>query len=157
MTNKGPPKSPPTLSNAYKQLTRNVGKIVVDELITSEKLWVKYEQSIIKNDSKFSKLQNSLALFFDEENLIRSKTRIDKHLKFNFDTKNPLILQNDSHFTKLVILRSHDKVFHCGLEATLSNLRLKYWVTKGRQIVKKVLKNCYLCKLVQGKFVSPVN
>ena len=41
------------------------GEIVVDELIECEKLWVKYEQTLLKTESKFKKLENSLALFYD--------------------------------------------------------------------------------------------
>ena len=80
---------------------------------------------------------------------------MDKHLKFVFDNKNPLLLRSNSYFTKLIILRSLEKVFHSGLEATLSNVRMRYWITKGRQTVKTVLKNCFICNLVQGKFIVP--
>lgn len=31
------------------------GEIVVEEMMSSEKLWVKYEQAILKTDSKFNK------------------------------------------------------------------------------------------------------
>ena len=51
---------------------------------------------------------------------------MDKHLKFVFDNKNPLLLRRNSYFTELIILRSQEKVFHSGLEATLSNVRMKY-------------------------------
>ena len=63
---------------------------------------------------------------------------------YKFETKSTLILRNSSYLMRLAILRSHDKVFHCGLESTLSNLQLKYWVTKRRQAFKKVLKNFFL-------------
>ena len=33
------------------------GEIVVEEMMSSEKLWVKYEQAILKTDSKFNKLK----------------------------------------------------------------------------------------------------
>lgn len=32
-------------------------EIVVEEMMSSEKLWVKYEQAILKTDSKFNKLK----------------------------------------------------------------------------------------------------
>ena len=80
---------------------------------------------------------------------------MDKHAKFVFDNKNPLLLRSNSYFTKLIILRSHEKVFHSGLEATLSNFRIKYSIIKGRQTVITVLKNCFTCNLVKGKFIVP--
>lgn len=61
---------------------------------------------------------------------------------------------SDSYFTKLVILRSHEKGFHSGLEATLSNARMKYWITDERQTANIVLKYCFMYK-VKGKFTVP--
>ena len=46
-------------------------------------------------------------------------------------------------------------MFHSGVESTLSNIRLYYWIIRGRSFVKSILKNCYLCKLVLGKPVMP--
>ena len=132
------------------------GELAVEELVVAEKLWVKYEQSIISTDKlKFEKLKNSLDLFYDDEKFVRSKTRMGKHLKLVFDNKNPLLLRSNSYFTKLIILRSHKKVFHSGLEATLSNVSMRYWITKERQTVKTVLKNCFMCNLARGKFIVP--
>ena len=68
---------------------------------------------------------------------------MDKHFKFVFDNKNPLLLRSNSYFTKLIILRSHEKVFHSGLEATLSNVRMKSWIIKGRQTVKTVFEKLF--------------
>ena len=80
---------------------------------------------------------------------------MDKDLKFVFDNKNPLLLRSNSYFTELIILSSREKVFHSGLEATLSNVIMKYWIIKGRQTVKTVLKNCFMCNLVKRKFSVP--
>ena len=58
--------------------------------------------------SKFNKLENSLALFYDEENVLHSNIRTDKHSELNFETKNLPFLRNSSDYTKMVILRSPD-------------------------------------------------
>ena len=44
----------------------------------------------------FEKLKDYLDLLYDDENYTRSKNRMDKHLKFAFDNKNPLLLRSDS-------------------------------------------------------------
>ena len=54
---------------------------------------------------------------------------------------------------KFIVLRPHENVLHSGLENSLANVRLNYWIIKGRQFVKKALKQCYVCKLIQGKFL----
>ena len=97
------------VSNLKKsvQKTEDVyGELAVEELVVAEKLWVKYEQSIISTDKlKFEKLKNSFDLFYDDKKFVRSKTRMGKHLKFVFDNKNPLLLRSNSYFAKLIILR----------------------------------------------------
>ena len=93
-------------------------------------MWMRYEQSIIsKEEEKFKKLTASLNLFYDNEQLVRLNTRL---------------LRQDSHFSKR---RSHEQMFYSGLESILSNVRLYFWIIRGRSFVKNILKNCYLCKL----------
>ena len=57
----------------------------------------------------------------------------------------PILLNRDSHLTKLIIWRSHVQTFHSGLKDTLNHVRQKYWVTRGRQTVKGVIKGCVIC------------
>ena len=78
---------------------------------------------------------------------------MNKHSKFVFDEKNPLLLRGNSYFKKLIILHSQENVFHSGLEPTLSNVRMEYWIMKGKQTVKTVLKNCFMSNSVKGKFI----
>ena len=46
-------------------------------------------------------------------------------------------------------------MFYIGVENILSNIRLYYWIIRGRFFVKSISKNCYLCKLVLGKPAMP--
>ena len=41
------------------------------------------------------------------------------------------------------------------VEATLSNVRMRYWITKGRQTVNAVLKNSFIFHFVKEKFIVP--
>ena len=71
------------LKRFVKKIEGVYGELVVEELVETEKLWLKYEQSIIStNKLKFEKLKNSLDLSYEDEKFVRSKTRMDKHLKF---------------------------------------------------------------------------
>ena len=54
-----------------------------------------------------------------------------------------------------MILYIHEKVCHAGVESTLNELRLKYWVIRGRQTVRKIINPCVVCKKVQGKVLRP--
>ena len=128
-----------------------IGEISTEEINFSQKLWIKYEQLFIVGSSKFDKVKNSLKLFYDENQILRLDTRISNYENFNFDKKFPVLLQSDSHFTKLIILKIHEQNLHCGVSSTLAIIRSNYWLIRGRQTVRKFLKGCVICKFVQGK------
>ena len=46
-------------------------------------------------------------------------------------------------------------MFRNGVERTLGNNRLYYWIIQGRSFVSIILKNCYLCKLFLGEPIMP--
>ena len=54
-----------------------------------------------------------------------------------------------------MILYTHDKVCRTGVESTLLELRLKYWIIKGRQTIRKIINPCVTCKKVQGQVLQP--
>ena len=94
-------------------------------------------------------MKNSLNLFIDSEDVIRCRSRIAEANQLAFNEKCPKLLRNDSKFTKLVALKYHHDVYHCGVQATLSNLQNNYWIVQGRQKVKSILTNCVVCKIIQ--------
>ena len=48
-------------------------------------------------------------------------------------------------------LQSHENVKHNGVRETLTELRSKFWIIKGRQAVKDVFFKCVICKKMLGK------
>ena len=52
-----------TKLNGQGQLRKEIS---VEEINESKHLWVRYDQSLYKNDSKFENIKNSLNLFVDE-------------------------------------------------------------------------------------------
>ena len=131
------------------------GDISTEEINSSKKLWIKHEQSFIINSGKFGKNKNSLKLFYDDENILRLNTRISNFENFNYDKKYPILLRSDSYFSKLVILKTHEDHLYCGVNSTLAFISSNYWIICGRQTIKKILKTCVICKIVQGKTVIP--
>ena len=147
------------LSNLKKKLNGlevRTGELELEEIEYAKFLWVKYEQSFIKNSENYGKLKNSLNLFIDENNVIRCRSRLIEAKQLDYYSKNPILLRNDSRFTELIILKFHQDVYHNGVETTLCNLRNIYWIIRGRQRVKSVIRKCVICKLIQGKTVAPV-
>ena len=71
-----------------------------------------------------------------------------------YDSKFPIILSSKSNFTKLVVNECHLSVGHNLCRDTLTQVRTKYWIPKGRQFVKKVLRECIICRRFESKPLS---
>ncbi|GBM72540.1 hypothetical protein AVEN_78430-1, partial [Araneus ventricosus] len=50
-----------------------------------------------------------------------------------------------------LVTREHERIGHCGVSATLTQLRKKYWIPKGRQLVKTMIRICLICKKYNAK------
>ena len=100
-------------------------------------------------------MKHSLRLLFDEEKLLRRRTRISSGETLNYGTRFPALLQRSSKFTKLIILHHHDKVYHCGVEAKLNHIRNFYWIVKVRKTVRSMLRKCFICNVIQKKVAIP--
>ena len=108
------------------------------------------------SDCNYEKLKHSLNLYEDENNILRLKSIFNSLKILNHNQKNPILLRSHSLFTDLLILKFHEKCCHSEVNATLNLLRTKFWIIRGRQTVKKYLKKCVTCKIVQGKtFKTP--
>ena len=132
-----------------KEGERVMGEILATEILASETLWVKNLQLSLKNSENFKKTSLSLGLFLDKDGLWRCGGRVGNST-LPYDTKHPMILPPDHYVTKLIIWKAHMKVFHNGVKETLIQLRSKFWIVKGRQIVKKHLNKCNTCRKLEG-------
>ena len=76
-------------------------------------------------------LKNEVSLnLFCDFNLLRSKTRMNNVHDIPFRKNEPVLLRNDSYFTKLIIENIHVDVHHGGVASTLTKLRSKFWLVK---------------------------
>ena len=65
----------------------------------------------------------------------------------------PTFLDKEEALTKLIVIDCHERVKHKGVNSTLTELRSSYmyWLVQGRQLVKKLLHNCVVCRIFQCK------
>ena len=91
------------------------------------------------------KLIRDLGLYEDEIGVIRSRGRL-ANTKLPYQTKYPMLLPNKSHLAKLVVIAVHEQTLHGGVQETLTTLRQWCWIPKGRQLVKKLVNKCTLCR-----------
>lgn len=57
----------------------------------------------------------------------------------------------DHHITWLIIRDCHHSVMHNGVRETLTELRSRFWLTKGRQVIRKQIYNCVVCRRHEGR------
>jgi hypothetical protein len=92
---------------------------------------------------------NKLDLFFDDDGLLRVGGRL-KNSDNHFEMNHPILLPKSSNVTIILIRESHRLVGHLGRNSVSANLRKKYWVINGNAAVKRVLRECIICKKLQG-------
>ncbi|GFS56019.1 integrase_H2C2 domain-containing protein [Trichonephila clavipes] len=83
--------------------------------------------------------------FLDSDELIRVGGRQQKS-KFSYLQNPPIILPAKHYFVNLMVRDSHEKVFYGGVSETLLEIRERFWLIRGRQTMKNILKKCLLCK-----------
>jgi len=64
--------------------------------------------------------------------------------------KNPIMILNNNHLAKLLILHHYQKSHHLEKSHTLAALQAGYWIVAGDWLAKEIIGKCYLCKKLKG-------
>ena len=115
----------------------------------AEEFWIKSSQAVLYKDAKFQVWKTQFGLYCDNE-IWRCGGRL-RNADLDVCAKHPILLPSSHHFTMLVIRQSHEKVLHGGVKETLTELHSRFWIVKGRSVVKKLLHKCVVCKTIDGK------
>ncbi|XP_055584687.1 uncharacterized protein LOC129737549 [Uranotaenia lowii] len=94
--------------------------------------------------------------FIDEKGLLRERGRIDAVKNVPYDTRHPIILPKNHPVTDLLILDYHEVYRHRNSETVVNELRQLYSIPKLRALVKKVSKNCQICRIRLARPRIPV-
>ena len=151
-----------------KESTGNLSnELTADELKNSETLWIKSVQAnAFVDELSFLNRKNSkstctppirvaqFGLFLSEDQTIRCKGRIS-NAPLPTSSKSPILLPAKHAFVKLTIKQTHDRVKHSGINATLTALRERYWVLRGRETVKRVIRHCVVCRRYEASPCKP--
>ena len=121
-----------------------------DVLFRAEGLWISASQRMLMKDKKFSQWKSQFGLFQDDVGIWRCAGRI-QNADVPFSTKHPILLSKDHHLTTLFVLRAHERVMHSGVKATLTELRARFWIPKGRSMVRRILHRCTVCRRFEGQ------
>ena len=132
---------------------RITGRLSRQELANAELDWVKSAQERLKQNEQLHRLTKQLNVV-EEVGVLRCRGRLCNS-ELEAEAKKPILLPRHHRLTEMIVVECHRKLHHSGVRATLSQVRTKFWVPKGRQIVKKLISKCVTCKKFEGKPYAP--
>ena len=122
-------------------------ELTASEVAAAEILWLKESQIPLKQHKDFSMWKKQFRLF--EVGVLRCKGRLE-NAEIPYTTRHPALLCKQHHVTLLIIQDAHKRVKHNGVKETLTEIRSRYWIVRGRQFVRKVLHKCIVCRKFEG-------
>ena len=135
----------------------NQGCLTVTEMNYAEKLIIKFAQYQVypeeistlkqgKNVLKSSPIKKLTPALKDGILVVAGRL---KHASISTETKYPMLLPHDHRISYLIVHECHNSA-HLGTEWTLRLIRDKYWITHARGLVKRIKRNCLVCKKLYG-------
>ena len=120
-----------------------------EDIQNAEKEWIKDAQVYLMGQSEYLKYKEQLGVVSNGEFLVcQGRMEFSDLVE---TAKKPILLPKGHKFTDFVISDCHERVHHCKEKSTLAELRTRFWVPKGRQYVKRVIRNCFICKRLEGR------
>lgn len=144
------------LRNRRKGRTENPSSnLQVSDLLSVERALVRYVQrqhfdldiegllkGSVSKQSRIRKLNPTI----DEDGFLVVRGRL-KHSSLPRSANQPRILPKDHSLSLLLAHEAHSSLaMHAGRETSTFRLREHYWVIGARTLMKKVIRNCFVCK-----------
>ena len=95
-------------------------------------------------------LKRQLNVIVDNENLLRCERKL-QHAPLPYDSKTPILLTAKHKLALLIVKNIRECYKHIGLKHTLTELRQRFWIVRGRNFVRGVLRKCLVCRRFEAK------
>ena len=92
----------------------------------------------------------SLTPFLDDEGVLRLGGRLSR-AKLPYDVLHPPILPGKHPLARMIIRAFHESMHHMGTEFVLAHVRQHFWITFGREAVKRIRNECVPCRRFRPK------
>ncbi|GFT29497.1 integrase catalytic domain-containing protein [Trichonephila clavipes] len=139
--------------NCVRPKEKRYGELVASEFQEAEEKLI----SLIQNESFSSESDDrlkALQAFRAEKGIFRLKTKITNRKDDTF--LKPAILPPNHKVIKSLIVYTHEKICHAGVQILLNILREKYWILHGIRTVKRVLTSCITCKSFSSRNMETI-
>ncbi|XP_043661598.1 uncharacterized protein LOC122625575 [Drosophila teissieri] len=97
-----------------------------------------------------------LVPYLDEDGILRAYGRIDAALCIPYSARRPVLLSHRHSLTELIVRDFHARMKHQNVDATIAEIRTKFWVTKMRRVMRGVISSCNECKLQRARPMPPI-
>eukprot|EP00112_Aurelia_sp_Birch-Aquarium-sp1_P015934 Seg357.4 transcript_id=Seg357.4/GoldUCD/mRNA.D3Y31 product="hypothetical protein" protein_id=Seg357.4/GoldUCD/D3Y31 len=130
----------------------------VDAMVTPEEMkdakdrWIKTVQSEMAKREDFQAKTRDLGAYVHSDGYIRCAGRL-RNAGLALDQTHPILLPSKHRFTDLVIMESHRNIGHEKVGRTLAEVRSAFWIPRGRQVIKSLLRSCAICKVFASKHI----
>uniref|UniRef100_A0A1I7VVH1 Integrase catalytic domain-containing protein n=1 Tax=Loa loa TaxID=7209 RepID=A0A1I7VVH1_LOALO len=84
------------------------------------------------------------------DKLWRSSSRLG-YSELDEESKYPIYLPKTNRITELIIQQQHERLHHAGIAHTLTELRRRFWIPKGRAAIKRIISRCMTCRRWNAK------
>ena len=116
------------------------------EISEAETMWIKQAQTQAFPGGESEGLLTRLNPKCDGEGLLRMDGCLHFADHLPYDTRHPILLPKDHALTRLVIVDAHERLGHgTEVEHVLTELRSRFWIVKGRHMVRSVTEACAEC------------
>jgi len=118
------------------------------DVAEAETLWVKEMQKSLLDHKDFQNWKRQFDLFL-EEGIWRCGGRIS-NANIPYSAKYPIVLMKSHHLAVLIAQDAHERVMHNKVKETLTEIRSRYWIIRGRQFVRQIIHKCVICRKLEG-------
>lgn len=112
-------------------------------------------KKLIKAGKLLPKKLQSLAVFLDEEGILRIGGRLSQ-ADLPFEAKHPVLLPKRDHIVDLIIQHQHIRNCHTGAGLLMSIIRQRYWILDARTVIRSKLRKCNTCFKVNPTHPTPL-
>lgn len=130
-----------------KELQRKDRTLLSAEMSAAETFWIKQAQAQAfpggENEGSLTRLNPKS----DGDGLLRMDGRLRFADDLPYNTRHPILLPKNHPVTRLVVVDAHERLGHgSGVEHVLTELRSRFWIVKGRRVVRSITEACAECR-----------
>ncbi|XP_033243277.1 uncharacterized protein LOC117186505 [Drosophila miranda] len=97
-----------------------------------------------------------LAPYIDGHGVLRAYGRVDAALCMPYSARRPIVLSHKYSLTEMIVHHFHAKMKHQNVDATIAEIRTRFWITKLRRVLRMTISACNVCKLHRARAAPPI-